>query len=91
MKFAHIVLALALPLLWSAAHSSTPTRCKNGEVYELSRNIEDVNGKQVPIYHFRGPIGKGSVQSSVPMEVAKEFVCQENGRKRWFADDSRDD
>jgi hypothetical protein len=91
MKFAHIVFAFSLPLLWSAAHSATPTHCKNGAVYELTRKIEDVNGKQLPFYHFKGPIGKGLVQSSVPMDVAKEFVCQENGRKRWLADDSRDD
>lgn len=90
MKFAHIVFAFSFPLLWSTAHSATPTQCKNGAGYELTRKIEDVNGKQLPFYHFKDPIDKGLVQSSMPVEVAKELVCQETCRKRWRAEDSRD-
>ena len=65
--------------------------CGNGKPYQLSRVFVEVDGKVVQAYEYEGPIGKGFVQSSVNEATAKEYVCQEAGRKRWLADDNRAD
>jgi hypothetical protein len=71
--------------------NATQSRCANGAPYTLSRVFVEVEGKSVQAYEYEGPIGKGFVVSSVNEATAKEHVCLEAGRKRWLADDNRED
>ena len=68
-----------------------PALCNNGNPYHLKRTFVEVSGKFEQAYEYEGPLGKGFVQSSVDEATAKQFVCQEGGRTRWFADDYRTD
>jgi len=88
IKFLALLCVMVCASLQANAEQS---RCVSGAPYVLSRVFVEVEGKFVQAYEYVGPIGKGFVLSSVNEATAKEHVCLEAGRKRWLADDNRED
>jgi hypothetical protein len=65
-------------------------QCSNGAPYKLQTYRENHQGQQVSGYAYEGPVGQGTVLSSVPLDQARRYVCKEAGIGRWLPDDGDD-
>ena len=74
--------------VWSS--SLIEGKCANGDSYKLQSFRQGQNGQQVNGYAYEGPLGKGSLLSSLPLEHAKRHVCKDPGVGRWLPDDGDD-
>lgn len=57
-------------------------KCASGQEYRM-RAYKDVG---VDKYDYAGPMGSGTIESTIPAREAKDFVCQENGKTDWIPD-----
>ena len=57
-------------------------KCVSGQEYRM-RAYQEAG---VDKYEYTGPIGSGKIDSVVAARVAKDYVCQENGKTAWIAD-----
>lgn len=82
--------SLSLFLLAGPALSSTG-HCPDGSKYILTKTTIEVSGRNLPLFVYEGPLGKGEVQSSVDLETARQLVCRVDKQARWLDDEQRDD
>ncbi len=65
-------------------------KCANGESYKLQSYRQDQGGQPVNGYAYEGPLGQGTVLSSLTLDQAKRHVCKDPGVGRWLTDDGDD-
>lgn len=65
-------------------------QCSNGAAYKLQTYQQQHAGQQVKGYAYEGPLGQGTVLSTVSLDQAKRLVCKEPGVGRWLPDDGDD-
>ena len=97
MQFSKTLIALGLVAGLAVAQAQTTLtsplvegQCSNGAVYKLQTYQQHHAGQQVKGYAYEGPLGQGTVLSTVPLAQAKRLVCKEPGVGRWLPDDGDD-
>lgn len=99
MQCSKTLMALGLMAGLTLAQAQTQTtltsplvegQCSNGAAYKLQTYQEHQAGQLVKGYAYEGPLGHGTVLSTVPMDRAKRLVCKEAGVGRWLPDDGDD-
>ena len=99
MKHMNFLAALALGVAAAASHAQGPAtwtsplmegKCTNGADYKLQSYRMELAGLPVNGYAYEGPLGQGTILSSVSVEQAKRLVCKEAGGGRWLPDDGDD-
>ena len=99
MKHLNVLTVLALWIAAGASQAQAPATwtsplmegtCVNGAPYKLQSCRAVHNEQSVTGYAYEGPLGQGTVLSSVSVEQAKRHVCKESGVGRWLPDDGDD-
>lgn len=97
MQFSKTLMALGLLAVWTLAQAQTTLtshlvegQCSNGAAYKLQTYQHHHEGQVVKGYAYEGPLGQGTVLSTVPLDQAKRQVCKEPGVGRWLPDDGDD-
>jgi hypothetical protein len=97
MQFSKTLMALGLLSGLAMAQAQTTLtsplmegQCSNGAAYKLQTYQQHLAGQQVKGYAYEGPMGQGTVLSTVPLDQAKRLVCKETGVGRWLPDDGDD-
>lgn len=99
MQRINVLTAWCLLVLTAVANAQTPPvwtsplvegQCANGVTYKLQSYRQDQDGRQVNGYAYEGPLGQGTVLSSVALDQAKRHVCKESVLSRWLPDDGDD-
>ena len=99
MKHLNVLTVLALWIAAGANHARARATwtyplmegtCANGAPYKLQSYRVVHNEQSVTGYAYEGPLGQGTVLSSVSVEQAKRHVCKESGVGRWLPDDGDD-
>lgn len=99
MKHTNVLTVLALWIAAGASQAQAPAMwtsplmegtCANGAAYKLQSYRVVHNEQPVTGYAYEGPVGQGTVLSSVSVEQAKDYVCKEARVGRWLPDDGDD-
>ena len=99
MQRINVLAALGLLVLTAVTNAQSPPvwtsplevgQCANGDTYKLQSYRQDQGGLQVNGYAYEGPLGQGTVLSSVALDQAKRHVCKEEVLSRWLPDDGDD-
>jgi hypothetical protein len=99
MKHTNVLTVLALWIAAGASQAQAPATwtsplmegtCANGAPYKLQSYRVEQSEKPAVGYAYEGPLGQGTVLSSVSVEQAKRHVCKETSAGRWLSDDGDD-
>jgi hypothetical protein len=99
MKHLNVLTVLALWFAAGTSQAQAPTTwtsplmegtCTNGAPYKLQSYRVEHSEKLAVGYAYEGPLGQGTVLSSVSVEQAKRHVCKESAVGRWLPDDGDD-
>jgi hypothetical protein len=99
MQRINVLTVLGLLVLTTVTYAQTQPvwtsplvegQCTNGDTYKLQSYRQDQDGRQVNGYAYEGPLGQGTVLSSVALDQAKRHVCKESVLSRWLPDDGDD-
>ena len=99
MKHMNVLTVLALWIAAGASQALAPATwtsplmegtCANGAPYKLQSYRVEQSGQPADGYAYEGPLGQGTVLSSVSVDQAKRHVCKESDVGRWLTDDGDD-